>query len=263
MRKFLAIPFLGYFFCLIISISLLFVSNSFDFNSRFSKTFVSWEIDKSCTDGNQKKCFVYQNSSPRATVILIGDSHMQQYFEEFKKIGKTENIDFVYVTDINQVLITKVKPSVIMISEYHPFSSAQNLELFSQLLIRISNQKVPLLYIGDNPMFSDYLKYKHYINPSMFFQIAEKIGFKLVPDKFVDINLINKNSQLAGKEYLEAAKKLATTIDSFTLFCNSSECRRFQDGQWLYWDDHHLSVYGASLVAVNIRKELLVLIQAS
>ena len=97
----------------------------------------------------------------------------------------------------------------------------------------------------------------------MFFQIAEKIGFKLAPAKFVSINLINKNSQLAGKEYLEAAKKLATTIDSFTLFCNSSKCRRFQDGQWLYWDDHHLSVYGASLVAANIRKELLVLIQAS
>ena len=263
MRKFLAIPFLVYFFCLIISISLLFVSNSFDFNSRFSKALVSWNIDNSCTDGNQKKCFVYQNSSPRATVSLIGDSHMQQYFEEFKKIGKTENIDFVYVTDISQVLSTKVKPSVIMISEYHSFSSAQNLELYSQLLVRISNQKVPLLYIGDNPVFSDYLKYKHYINPSIFFQIAEKIGFKLVPDKFVDVNQINKNSQLAGQEYLEAAKKLANTIDPFTLFCNSSKCRRFQDGQWLYWDDHHLSVYGASLVAANIRKELLVLIQAS
>ena len=263
MRKFLSIPFLVYFFCLIISISLLFVSNSLDFNYRFREAFVSWEIDESCTDSKQEECFVYQNSSPRASVFLIGDSHMQQYFEEFKKIGKTENIDFVYVTDISQVLRTKVKPSVIIISEYHSVSSVQNLELFSQLLVRISNQKVPLLYIGDNPVFSDYLKYKHYINPSMFFQIAEKIGFKLVPDKFVDINQINKNSQLAGQEYLEAAKKLATTIDPFTLFCNSSKCRRFQDGQWLYWDDHHLSIYGASLVATNIRKELLVLIQAS
>lgn len=263
MRKFLAIPLLLYFFCLIISISLLFVSNSFDFNSRFSKTFVSWEIDKSCTDGNQKECYVYQNSSPRASVSLIGDSHMQQYFEEFKIIGKTENIDFVYVIDISQVLSTKVKPSVIIISEYHSFSSAQNLELFSQLLVRISNQKIPLLYIGDNPVFSDTHKYEHYINPSMFFQIAEKIGFNLVPDKFVHINQINKNSQFAGQEYLETAKKLATTIDTFALFCNSSTCRRFENGQWLYWDDDHLSIYGASLVAANIRKELLVLIQAS
>lgn len=260
MRKFLVKSFLVYVFCLIITISLLFLSNSFDFNSRFSKAFVSWEIDKSCTDRNQKECFVYQNSSPRATVILKGDSHMQQYFEEFKKIGETENIDFVYVTDISEVLINKVKPSVIIISEYHSFSSVQDLEVFSQSLVRISNQKVPLLYIGDNPVFFDYLKYKHYINPSIFFQIANKIGFDLVPHKIVDINQINKNSQLAGQEYLEAAKKLATTIDPFTLFCNPTKCRRFQDGQWLYWDDHHISIYGASLIAANIRKELLALI---
>ena len=50
-----------------------------------------------------------------------------------------------------------------------------------------------------------------------------------------------------------ARKNRIDTLDLSSLFCNKLTCTRFRDGQWLYWDDDHLSVYGAALAEPKLR----------
>ena len=261
MRRFLGKHYLLYFYSLLITILLLVVSNISNFEYRFTRSIAVWDIDKTCTVGGEAECFIYQNSSPRVTVMLIGDSHMQQYFQEFRKIGREENINFVYVVNFSDALIRKIKPAIIIVSNYHASVVAKELSLFESKLSHISSQNISLIYIADNPVFTDYMKYKHYMNPSMFSQFIEIVGFNLRPEKVIDINQINQNSLSASWEYLKVAEKMATIVDPFNIFCTTSNCRRFQNGRWLYWDDHHLSVDGARLIAVNIRSQLLGLIE--
>ena len=259
MRSFQDKTYLLFFTCIVITISLLIVSKNSNFQSSFTRSEAAWDIDKSCTNGGQVECFIYQNSFPGETVILIGDSHMQQYFQEFRKIGQEENINFVYFRNFNELQVRRIKPAVIIISEYHP--AVADLKVFESNLLRISSQSISQIYIADNPVFTDYSKFKRYMNPSMLSKFIEKVGFSIKPEKLVDMNQINQNSLSAGRVYSSVAKKFATIIDPITIFCTTEKCRRFQDGRWLFWDDNHLSVVGASLVAVEIRKELLRLIE--
>ena len=65
----------------------------------------------------------------------------------------------------------------------------------------------------------------------------------------VDALELEKNSRITPSAYLEVAKLLNVEyLDLFESFCPQDICLRKFDGQYLFYDNHHLSVKGAQFV---------------
>jgi hypothetical protein len=78
------------------------------------------------------------------------------------------------------------------------------------------------------------------------------------PPKEFAIKSMDKTDFQASASLGEWARKnKIETLDLSSLFCNKLTCTRFSDGQWLYWDDDHLSVYGAALAEPELRSYFL------
>lgn len=219
----------------------------------FTRASVAWQTTSVCTNGVQSECKVVENMNPRSEVLVIGDSHSQHYFREFQSLGKRENIEFSFSTEYNYLEIRKARPSLIILSRFHNSFTNIELEDFQSELVKISSLNIPILYISDNPVFLDYMKYTHYIKPSLFSIALEKLGLSTPPKKQVNIYDLDQNARYSGEKFRLIAQKFGTVIDPFTILCSQSSCRRYESGDWLYWDDHHLSETGAELVFRSLR----------
>jgi hypothetical protein len=223
----------------------------------FTRASVAWKTTSVCTNGVQSECKVVENKNPRSAVLVIGDSHSQHYFKEFQSLGKQENIDFSFSTDYNYLQIRKARPSIIIFSKFH--KSFTNIELvdFQSELIQISSLKIPIIYVSDNPVFLDYMKYIHYIRPSLFSIALEKIGLSTPPNKLENFYDLDEGARYSGEQFRLIAQDFGTVIDPFTILCSQSTCRRHESGDWLYWDDHHLSETGAELVFRSLKLSII------
>ena len=223
----------------------------------FTRASVAWKTTSVCTNGVQSECKIVENTNPRSEVLVIGDSHSQHYFKEFQSLGKQENIDFSYSTDYNYLKIRNSRPSLIILSRFH--KSFSNIELadFQSELIQISSLKIPTLYVSDNPVFLDYMKYTHYINSSLFSIALEKIGLSTPPKKHVNVYDLDQGARYSGEKFRLIAQNFGRVIDPFAILCSQSSCRRYESGDWLYWDDHHLSETGAELVFRSLKLNII------
>lgn len=194
------------------------------------------------------------------TVLLIGDSHAGQYSQVFVDAAHAANFNAVVWThsscpvifdDIesftsstcvnvnNEALdwIRANKPALVIVAEYVTANSS--LSSLSSALTTLANATNQIALIENNPIFPDGEKFM--VLGSVFSAPYE------APKEF-------KLSQMdfSSKNQVEALKSKAdslgvTTISVNDVFCNTSECRRFKNGKWLYRDEDHLSVDGAAL----------------
>lgn len=226
------------------------------------KAIVSWRTNSQCTDGEQFNCVVFDADNQRATVYVIGDSHAQHYFSSMRNFGKSQKIDFVYSTVLNTQELKRADPSLILYSKYQSRVDRNDLASFKQEVSSLGNQTVPTIYIADNPVFTDYLKYTHYMNPSVFSLVQERLGILKPPIYEVEMSELDQNSLLARKKYNLISSELTFQIDPFDFLCSPNSCARFANGEWLYWDNHHLSEKGAEIVFEEIEKTMLELLKS-
>lgn len=225
------------------------------------KTSVSWRTNNQCTDGEQFNCVVFDADSQRAKVYVIGDSHAQHYFSSMRDFGKSQKIDFVYSTILNAQELKKSDPSLILYSKYRSQVDKNDLVSFKQDVSLLGDQKVPTIYIADNPVFTDYLKYTHYMNPSIFSLVQEHLGILKPPIYEVEVSELDRMSLLAREKYTAMSSELTFQIDPFKYLCSPNSCARFASGEWLYWDNHHLSEKGAKIVFEEIETTVLNLLK--
>jgi hypothetical protein len=225
------------------------------------KASVSWRTNNQCTDGEQFNCVVFDADSQRAMVYVIGDSHAQHYFSSMRDFGKSQKIDFVYSTSLNAQELNRADPSLILYSKYRSRVDRNDLASFKKEVILLGDQKVPTIYIADNPVFTDYLKYTHYMNPSVFSLVLERLGILNPPPYEVAVRELDRMSLLAREKYIAMSSKLTFQIDPFRYLCSPNSCARFASGEWLYWDYNHLSEKGARIVFEEIETAVLELLK--
>lgn len=224
--------------------------------SQKERTSVSWNSSPKCINSIEKVCSVNPIPNPKARVIVVGDSHSQHYFSSFKEFGNTQKIEFLYLRQVDIEAIAVNRPALIILSSHHSSLQAETFNDYRRNLQLIARLRIPILYISDNPTFVDHMEYTHYIQPSIVSLLLEELGFLTAPAVQVPRFNLQIEATLARRIYSEEASKVAKVFDTFLVLCDKGKCARKIDNEWLYWDDHHLSEFGAKVVFDEFSKEI-------
>lgn len=243
-------------FVLICGLGVWYSASSGPFQ-RSEKTTVAWNTSSQCMDGPQRNCVIFEPESYMSTVLIIGDSHAQHFFSSFRSFGVSNQIRFIYSTTYIESDAEKMRPAIVLYSKFHQFADEANLRIFTEDMDLIRKSGAKILYVGDNPVFLDYLKYSHFINPSFLNRSLSHFGFTVTPLSEIPLRNLNQGALLAGQKFLEAARGYSLTIDPYEIVCDDDSCARRNSDGWLYWDDHHFSESGAALVSNSIETEIL------
>ena len=258
--RFLVIPLIATFF-----LTVFVQKNYFDLLKMAAKPIASWNIDKACGSNTLPAPCKFINNSSSNSILLVGDSHAAQISQTLKKVAMDLNYnlivwshcDFQLIDSGNMQepsclannvrileLIKKEKPEYVVISQ-RMHSKTPESDVLSGVNAALSlGSKV--IFVGNNPVFGDGSKY-----------FANVIIGKYSPPKVVPIANMDKDSILAAKkfEFLVHIPQV-TYIDTLSLFCDNRLCERFKNGQWLYWDAGHLSIYGANLIQSDLYRAI-------
>lgn len=224
-------------------------------------------MDKNCTAHitNNVPCYIGKKSNSK-TLVLIGDSHAEQYVETLARITKDRSWNLAIWTqhgcrfvlspskvfrydqsclESNQKIFTWLKqnrPDGVVISQM--LYPTEDLSKVSEAILSIEEIVPRLLVIGNNPVFPD----------ANDFMRARPIlaGTYQAPKSFLlDALDLNYNT-ISNKLLTELQNVGIANINPFEHFCKLGKCVRWKNGHWLYIDDGHLSVYGARLFESDI-----------
>jgi hypothetical protein len=138
------------------------------------------------------------------------------------------------------------RPKSIIVSQFVRNSSSQT-DLRNGLDI-LANLVPNVLLVVNNPIFPDGNE----------FMILRPLVMKPYdPPKFFrqsDMLEVDKNaSKSLG---IWAQDNGIKVLDPESIFCSNGICTRYANGNWLYWDDDHFSLFGASLLKPQFREYL-------
>lgn len=228
------------------------------------------DLDKNCVRQNDKSLgepCVYGSDSAKKTILLVGDSHATHFSQALidsvntyswkvaiwtrghcpiqftpKVIGDATSQCFAH--NLKMLEWVKVnKPSSIVVSQYVKQSSSQSELRIGLKLLKNNSENV--LLILNTPVFPD-------VND---FMVSRPLVMKPYnPPRQFSIQRMNRSGMIESASLGHWAQNNGIkTLDFTTLFCNQDTCSRFANGKWLYWDDDHLSIYGAALAEANLR----------
>jgi hypothetical protein len=142
--------------------------------------------------------------------------------------------------------IEDLSPDVLVISQFNQNPKMAN--NFYNSLRSLQSNDIQILYLSDNPYFSDYLQYLHYVNPSLISLLLSN-----EPEMIVGINKLEKDSRKTPNAYLKIVKSLEVKyLDLNKYFCRAELCVRKLGEEFLFYDNHHLSIAGADIVKKDI-----------
>jgi peptidoglycan/LPS O-acetylase OafA/YrhL len=233
-----------------------------------SRVGVAWQKIPTCKDSSDY-CTIVDNNAT-SSILLIGDSHIVHYFLVFRDLGNEKNLNVYYLNRKSDyfadsshmknlfVHISRLKVKYVFLSQYDVNANSNSISLYKKGMAQLKKiEKVQdytkIFYLGDNPVFSDFHVYTNFMNPSLSYLI-----FK--PSKLADISEKSMDSQkyLLGLNYLSYAKSIGLkNINIYDYFCNRLVCKRSQDGKFLFFDDHHLSTYGAKQIETLLRRIII------
>ena len=213
-------------------------------------------------------CFYGSGSK---TVLLIGDSRAGQFGQALFDAGLKEGwrvviwthdacrfqitnqtklirADVLAYCQENNILklawIKRNTPELVILSQYRNDPQGDLDIEFGFKLLKESAKKVYVL--GQVPDFPDGNVYmqpklvwqKSYLPPTSFPVVAPSPGLTSMAATLESGQEFRRLVQKAGLDYL----------DTSNFFCDQVACVRYKDGQWLYKDGTHLSIYGARLL---------------
>lgn len=210
-----------------------------------------------CVDelGIGKIC-INTNIGANKTVLLIGDSHAGHISIALRDAAREVNWNSVYLrtgalediapTDdaissdsyfsylIDWVSLNQ--PELIVISEYVSVNSSQ--DAIKSVILQLKSLVPDILLVENNPIWPDGTR----------FNFSSSLIKPYAPPKSFEHSLMQTVDKNASDELSEWARENGiTTLNFDSIFCKSSTCIRFSEGEWLYRDDNHFSVAGAEL----------------
>jgi hypothetical protein len=128
------------------------------------------------------------------------------------------------------------RPQAVIVSQYIYQKSNQADLMQSLLALKSLVPRVGI--IENNPVFPD----------EKDFMIMKPLVMRpySAPKKFTASEMQYRDFQASLKLTSWAEKSGIEVLRTWTLFCDSTYCHRFDKNKWLYIDDDHLSVAGAN-----------------
>ena len=237
------------------------------FNKEMNISGNPWDLDNKCVrmTNNGPPCEYFTSNSPKK-VLLIGDSHAAQYSESLVNAANLSSMGAVIWTQAGcpvqfvkekseqfpisclemnlekKKWIIENRPEAIIVSYYMGPSYDQKLLL--QALVEIRPYTSQILLIENNPIFPDGDKFnqqlpiimKHYKAPRSFF-----------------LGEMDTSSRASANNLYKLVKSYGIkTLNVDSKFCDFISCNRWLQGNWLYGDENHLSVFGANLIVPEL-----------
>jgi hypothetical protein len=232
------------------------------------------DIDKNCIRQNDKSrsepC-IYGSNTSENIILLVGDSHATHISEAVIETGRKFDMKVVvwthghcpiqFTSQIKNALnpscvrenlrmlqwVRINKPSITIVSQYVRRDSEQ--QQLRDGLDQLKMYSVNLLLVLNTPVFPDRDD----------FMVSRPLVMKPYnPPKEFAIQRMEKVDMFASASLGEWARETGiATLDLWPLFCNQLRCSRYGNGEWLYWDDDHLSVFGAALAEPKLRNYFL------
>jgi hypothetical protein len=235
------------------------------------------DLDSDCfRDAELPNACVYKNLNHGKTLFLFGDSHAAQisqavadaatfqkwnsvvwkntgcYILSASQIKEDENKskippNCVQANQLARNWLDKNNPDLIIISQYT--KSTMQLDDLKQALAELKNVTSHVLFIGNNPVFSDHKTFM--VSRPIWQQLlSPKVTF---PEFMLESEMDNTNSNTSNLLSNWADDNGISTMSFRDIFCRLGTCTRFlPDVGWLYRDVDHLSVEGAQLVTPKI-----------
>jgi peptidoglycan/LPS O-acetylase OafA/YrhL len=214
---------------------------------------VAWNKVERCSN-DEIPCLI-SNSRSHKKLLLVGDSHADHFLSVMKDLSIETTVD-VYrlakkietfgLSRSFQRSVKEIAPDVLIVSQLN--MDPNLVDQFEESLNLLKNQNIPLIFLSDNPVFSYDLHYLHHINPSVTsFYLSKE------PKAYIRIRDLETNSRLVAEMYLEVAKRLDIEyLDIYKYFCLQDICTKKFNGDFLYYDNNHLSTSGAELVSKDL-----------
>ena len=259
--------------CLIIPLSLfammrIAVENKYwGLDNNLVRPVFPGNLDTYCVKQTERSLpCIYQRMESDKTLLLVGDSHASHFSEAFKTAAHNSGWNLVIWTKngcqvkfsykendssltncIDSFLslekwVDSNSPNLIVVSQY--VHSDSNLLELKSALIKLKLIVPYLLVIDNNPIFP---------GEDRFLEARPLIMPPAKPKKFFLHSQMVVKDELNSNELLTWSRR--NNIDTMIikdLFCNSSGCSRYFNGNWLYRDPSHLSIEGANLIIPKI-----------
>ena len=184
----------------------------------------------------------FPNESAKGSVLLIGDSHAVSMIFAFNEIVKSKGFELYYggdFEDADQIesLSENFKPKIVFLSRYWHLVDGGIPKKFLQKVEDLDRRYLNLVIVGQTPVFPDETLFR---NQKSVFN-----GLYIAPKSFSRKDM-DQSAFMAG----EAIKEFASSnkidfLSTVDVFCHETECVRWSNNGWLYWDDDHLSILGA------------------
>jgi peptidoglycan/LPS O-acetylase OafA/YrhL len=242
-----------YVFTFCLTIALFYSSTTFYGSKNGARVEVAWGLFPLCVN-SPKPCLVSKGES-EGRILFTGDSHADHFLKVMMDVSKVLDVS-VYrlsgpIEDYTQKhswreAIEDLSPDVLVISQFNQNPKMAN--NFYNSLRSLQSNDIQILYLSDNPYFSDYLQYLHYVNPSLISLLLSN-----EPEMIVGINKLEKDSRKTPNAYLKIVKSLEVKyLDLNKYFCRAELCVRKLGEEFLFYDNHHLSIAGADIVKKDI-----------
>ena len=236
----------------------------------------AWEIDKSCDALSLQLC-AYKMTKPVGKAILIGDSHAGAISRTFINAANNNNFS-AYTFMWRGCPVISKKNSEKIIAPSHGFLASiftrfdapgyctETIDAASKLIsesnfdyifitnncqtctigeLRANAETVKgflllspnVIFLGQTPVFDNTVRFG--AGTFMKYSTKSPVSTDHVP------RLAYRQDKYFSKFYFGSKVKYLPTYD---IFCGKTTCMTFNDGQYLFLDNNHLSLAGASLV---------------
>lgn len=226
------------------------------------------DSDKSCNrDSENGDPCLYRVDNSQHTLLLVGDSHAFHVSQAIIDAANAEQTDAVIwknMACINSLVDSQSLVCQNRLSKLMRYVSTNSVDivLFSfyvkrtsdidsvKNMIRAVSEYVPNIRIlGQTPVFPD----------ENYFFVSRPILMEPynAPTKF-PVSEMNLDSVSAGMNFENWATNIGfEVLETRSTFCDDYFCSRYENDQWLFRDDDHLSVEGAKKLIPLFRKALL------
>ena len=189
------------------------------------------------------------------TVLLLGDSHAGHLSIAVKTAAINKNWNFIYLPESEvgnkttskhswnslsqgqkKYWIKRNKIDLIIVSNYIRVSSP--IDAIKKDLKHLSSLTPNLLLIENTPVWPD----------SVRFTFDNPIVRPYNPPKIFPKSMMNNlHNDVASSLTRYALEHKMLTLNINQLYCSQNFCNRYLSGNWLFFDDNHLSTKGAEL----------------
>jgi hypothetical protein len=196
----------------------------------------------------------------KKTVLLLGDSHAGHLSLALKNAAINKKWNFIYLPESEvgnkstsrqswnslsqkekEYWIKRNKIDLVIVSNYIRITSP--IDAIKKDLKLLSSLTPNLLLIENTPVWPDNIRFT-FDNPI----VRPYNPPKLFPKSMMN----NLHSDIANDLTRWALENRMLTLSINQLYCNQKFCNRYLSGNWLFFDDNHLSVKGAELATPQL-----------